>query len=108
MAETFKQYDTANIATGAGSTIYTVPSTPATTTIIIGLRITNTGSGVINVRATAGGTDIIGLDTPIPVGSSLMALGGEKIVMDTATDTLVVISDTASSCDVYCSLLEIT
>jgi hypothetical protein len=41
---------------------------------------------------------------PIPAGAGLSVLDG-KIILET-TDTIVVTSDTASSCDVIASVLE--
>ena len=43
---------------------------------------------------------------PIPSGSALSVLDG-KIILET-TDTVIVTSDTASSCDVIVSVLEQT
>jgi hypothetical protein len=43
---------------------------------------------------------------PVPAGSALSVLDG-KIILET-TDTVVVTSDTASSCDVIVSVLEQT
>ena len=47
-------------------------------------------------------------DAPIPVGSSLQVLdGGAKVVLDgTTSDALKVISDTASSLDVWVSAVD--
>jgi hypothetical protein len=45
---------------------------------------------------------------PIPVGSSLVVVGGEQKVVMNASDVLKVTSNTASSADVALSILEIT
>ena len=47
-------------------------------------------------------------DAPLPVGSALQVLdGGAKLVMDgTTSDALKVVSDTASSCDVWVSAVD--
>jgi hypothetical protein len=43
----------------------------------------------------------------IPVGSSLVIVGGDQKVVLQAADVLVVINSVASSGDAFCSLLEI-
>ena len=45
---------------------------------------------------------------PVPVGSSLVVVGGDQKVVLEASDVLKVTSDTASSADVSLSILEIT
>jgi hypothetical protein len=45
---------------------------------------------------------------PVPVGSSLVVVGGEQKVVMNASDVLKVTSNTASSADVALSILEIT
>jgi hypothetical protein len=45
---------------------------------------------------------------PVPVGSSLVVVGGEQKVVLNASDVLKVTSNTASSADVALSILEIT
>jgi hypothetical protein len=45
---------------------------------------------------------------PVPVGSSLVVVGGDQKVVLEADDVLKVTSDTASSADVSLSILEIT
>jgi hypothetical protein len=47
-------------------------------------------------------------DAPIPVGSSLVVVGGEQKVVMNASDVLKVTSNVASSADVALSILEIT
>ena len=47
-------------------------------------------------------------DAPVPIGSSLVAVGGDQKVVMNASDVLKVTSDTASSIDVALSILEIT
>jgi hypothetical protein len=59
------------------------------------------------VYITSGGNDIhIVKDAPIPAGSSLQVLdGGAKIVMESG-DALKVKSNTASSADVWVSVVD--
>ena len=115
MANTFK------VVTKAGVTsediIYTVAS--STTTVILGLVLGNTTSSQTTVTVTlssdtsnrAGGNDEAyqGLElvtnAPIPAGSSLEMLAGNKVVMET-TDVLKVTGSGAT--DVVLSIMEIT
>ena len=59
---------------------------------------------------TSGAQDSVYIikDAPIPVGSSLIVVGGEQKVVMEPGDTLKVTSNTASSADVVLSILEIT
>ena len=102
MANTFKNYTSASVGTGA-TTTYTVPS--STTSVMIGCNLANTTASQIKVDVQAAGVYII-KDAPIPSGSALSVLDG-KIILET-TDTVIVTSDTASSCDVIVSVLEQT
>ena len=102
MANTFKNYTSASVGTGA-TTTYTVPST--TTSVMIGCNLANRTTSQIKVDVQAAGAYVI-KGAPIPSGSALSVLDG-KIILET-TDTVVVTSDTASSCDVIVSVLEQT
>ena len=112
MANTFKLNTKAGGAVAANTdiTVYTVPA--STTTILIGLTISNkvTNSITVDVKlesSTSGNANVnIGQNLPIPSGSSLDALAG-KIVMNTG-DILKVQSDTANSVDIVLSIMEIT
>ena len=115
MANTFK------VVTKAGVTsedvIYTVAS--STTTVILGLVLGNTTTSQTTVTVTlssntgnrAGGNDEANQDVelvtnaPIPAGSSLEMLAGNKVVMET-TDLLKVTGSGAT--DVCLSIMEIT
>ena len=102
MANTFKNYTSASVGTGA-TTTYTVPS--ATTAVMIGCNLANTSASQVKVDVQVAGV-YLAKDIPIPAGSALSVLDG-KIILET-TDTVVVTSDTASSCDVIVSVLEQT
>ena len=102
MANTFKNYTSASVGTGA-TTTYTVPS--ATTSVMIGCNLANTSASQVKVDVQVAGV-YLAKDIPIPAGSALSVLDG-KIILET-TDTVVVTSDTASSCDVIVSVLEQT
>jgi len=115
MANTFKVKTKAAVGTSAG-TVYTVPSSPSTTTIVLGLVLGNVTGSAINATVTVE-SDTSDTETnanvelvtnaPIPAGGSLETLGGGKLVLQT-TDVLKVTSDTASSIDVALSIMEIT
>ena len=115
MANTFKVKTKAAVGTSA-ATVYTVPSSPSTTTIVLGLVLGNvTGSAInatvtveTNTNDTETNADVeLVTNAPIPAGGSLETLGGGKLVLQT-TDVLKVTSDTASSIDVALSIMEIT
>lgn len=110
MANTFKLNTKAGGAVAANTDITVLTAT--TTTILIGLTISNKVNNSITVdvkleSSTAGNANVnIGQNLPIPTGSSLDALAG-KIVMNTG-DILKVQSDTANSVDIVLSTMEIS
>ena len=59
---------------------------------------------------TSGAVDNVHLvkDAPIPVGGTLVVIGGDQKVVMEPGDTITVQSDTASSADVVLSHLDIT
>ena len=108
MANTFKLKTKANVGvTTVG--IYTAPA--ATTTVVIGITMANiSGSGVnVGVGVTRASAEDIKLlkNAPIPQGSSLEFMAGNKIVLE-ATDTVSVDSDTNNSIDAALTIMEIT
>jgi hypothetical protein len=111
MANAFKTFTAQNIDTSSGkATLYTCPANTETT--IIGLNIANilSVSITVTVELLDGGSTITHIvkDAIVPVGSSLVAVGGpQKIVMN-ATDVLKVYGSQANSCDAVLSVLEIT
>ena len=110
MANTFKLKTKANVGT-ATSDVYVVPSSPSTTTVVIGVTLANTTGSSINVGVgvTRASTDDVNLmkNVPIPQGSSFEFMGGNKIVLET-TDTLTAVSDVNNSLDVALTIMEIT
>lgn len=102
MANTFKNYTSASVGTSPVTT-YTVPA--ATTSVMIGCNLANTSASQIKVDVQAAGI-YLAKDVPIPSGSALSVLDG-KVILET-TDTVVVTSDAATSCDVIVSVLEQT
>jgi hypothetical protein len=102
MANTFKNYTSASVGTGA-TTTYTVPS--STTAVVIGCNLANRTGSQIAVDVQCAGVYLV-KGAPIPANSALSVLDG-KVILET-TDTVVVTSDTASSADVILSVLEQT
>ena len=114
MANSFKSETDKEIGTST-ATVFTCASSTETT--IIGLSVANRVSSQILIDVehdassrTSGAEDKVFLvkDAPIPVGGSLVVVGGDqKLVMEPG-DTIKVTSDTASSADVVLSHLDIT
>ena len=104
MAQNFRRYVFNNVGTSA-ETIYTADSNDT----IVGICVANVASARINVSffITSGGNDIhLIKDTPIVQGSALQIIdGGARFVLQN-TDALKVISDTASSADVWVSAVD--
>jgi len=107
MANVFKNSFSKDVGTSA-ATIYTAPSLTQTT--LIGLSVANTTTSPITCDAyvTSSGTDYYLIKTAtVPVGGSLVIVGGDQKVVLEAADVLKVVTSAASSADVVCSLLEI-
>ena len=109
MANTFKLKSKNNIGVSTVG-IYTVPGAP--TTVIIGVTCTNVSGQGINVgigisRATNGDDINILKNVPIPQGSALEIMQGNKIVVE-AVDTVTALSDVNNSLDVALTIMEIT
>ena len=102
MANTFKNFTSSSVGTNE-TTTYICP--PSTTTVTIGLNVSNTASSQIKVTVKAAGVHIV-KDVPIPAESALSVLDG-KIILE-SSDTITVTSDTAASADVVLSILEQT
>lgn len=108
MANTFKSYPYKNVGTSAAS-IYTCPS--ATQTTLIGLSVANTTASPITSDAYITRSAVnyyLVKGATVPVGGSLVIVGGDQKVVLEPSDILYVVNSAASSGDVYCSLLEIT
>ena len=113
MANTFKLKTKAGIDASL-VTIYTVPAN--TTTVIIGLTISNIkGSSVTSdaqiVTASSSGenADDVYLvkDIPLPAGSSIEIMSGNKIVLE-AGDIVKVKGSVTDAVDALLSVMEIT
>lgn len=110
MANTFKLKTKSNVGVSTVG-IYTCPS--STTTVIIGITLSNTSGAGVNVgvgvtRLAANGEDIQLLkNAPLPQGSSLEFMQGNKVVLQTG-DCVRVNSDTNNSVDAALTIMEIT
>ena len=119
MPNTFKvvSHDVMPASAGTPEDLYTAPS--STTTIILGLVIANVHTSQVTasvklVSDTSGGgrsatntTTFLLKDAPIPVGSSLEILSGNKVVLET-TDKLQVDCSVADKVSITLSIMEIT
>ena len=104
MAQDFERNIARNVGTSA-STLRTANSDDA----LVGINVANTTTSQINVDVfiNDGSNDYYIVKTaPIPAGSALQLLdGGAKVVMQN-NDVLKVKSDTASSADVWVSVVD--
>ena len=116
MANTFKIKTNDAMPTSAGTplTLYTVPS--STTTIILGLMLCNvdTSQRLVDVHIESDTSDTETnsnvhaiKDAPIPAGSTLEVMAGNKVVLQT-TDVLKIDCDVAAKIDATLSIMEIT
>ena len=115
MANTFKVITKAGVT--SSDVIYTVAG--STTTVILGLMLGNTTTSQVTATVTLGSdtsnraganneaNQAVELVTnaPIPAGSSLELLAGNKVVMET-TDTISLVASGAT--DITLSIMEIT
>ena len=104
MAQNFRRYTSNDVGTSA-ATLFTANSYDT----VVGISVANitTSAVVASVYINDGSNDIyLVKDAPIPAGSSLQVLdGGAKFVVQ-ASDALKVVSDTASSLDVWVSAVD--
>ena len=104
MAQDFRRYTNNNVGTSS-VTSFTANSFDT----VIGISVANITASAVNASVFINdGTNDIHLikDAPIPSGSSLQVLdGGAKFVMQSG-DALKIVSDTASSLDVYVSAVD--
>ena len=116
MANTFKVKTNDAMPTSAGTplTLYTVPS--STSTVILGLMLCNvhTSQVTASVQLVSDTSDtetnqtvLLVKDIPIPVGSTVELLSGNKVVMQT-TDVLKIDCSVAAKIDAALSIMEIT
>jgi len=108
MANTFKLKTKNNVGVTT-SDVYVVPA--STTTVVIGVTLANVSGQSINVGIgiTRAATDDVSIlkTIPLPHGSSIEFMQGNKVVLET-TDTLTAVSDVNNSLDVALTIMEIT
>jgi len=104
MAQNFRRYSSNNVGTSP-ATVFTANSYDT----VIGISLSNvTGSSIaVDCYINDGANDIyLVKGAPIPSGSSLQVVdGGAKFVVESG-DALKVVSDTASSLDVWVSTVD--
>lgn len=104
MAQNFRRYRSNDVGTAA-ATLFTADSFDT----VVGISLANITASPITASVFINdGTNDIHLikDAPIPAGSALQVLdGGAKFVLESG-DALKVISDTASSLDVWVSAVD--
>ena len=104
MAQDFRRYTSNNVGT-APATVMTAGSYDT----VVGISISNVTAGTINVDCyiNDGSNDIYLVKTaPILSGSTLQIIdGGARFVLHSG-DALKVVSDTASSADVWVSAVD--
>ena len=104
MAQDFTRYSVQ--ATNSAGTIFTADSNDA----VIGIRVTNTTAAAITIDVWVSVTEstdrYIAKNLSVPPASSIeLITGGSKVVMQN-TDVLKVQSNTATSADVYVSVVD--
>ena len=101
MANAFKNYTSTSVTTE--TTVLTGPASTETT--VIGLSIANTGASVATVDVKLN-TAYVVKNAPVPVGGSLVVVGGDQKLVVEAADTIKVTSDV--TVDAIVSTLEIS
>ena len=119
MANTFKvvSHDVMPASSGTPEDLYTTPG--STTTIILGMVLANVHTSQVTVSVklvsdTSGGgrtatntTTFLLKDAPLPVGSSLEILSGNKVVLE-ASDKIQIDCSVADKASITMSIMEIT
>ena len=116
MANTFKIKTNAAMPTSAGTpeALYTVQS--STTTVVLGLMLCNVHTSQVlvdvhiesNTSDTETNANVHAIkDAPIPAGSTLEVLAGNKVVLQ-ASDVLKIDCDVVAKIDATLSIMEIT
>ena len=120
MANTFKQINFAAEPASAGTPYVIYTTATSTTTVIIGLMLTNihttsvtTEVELVSTTANRGGannvtngTSFLVKDVTIPAGSSLELLSGGKVVLE-AGDKVTVLSQSPLNLSITVSYLEV-
>lgn len=111
MANVFRSRHLSSVSNSSAETIVTGASSKQT--IVIGLQLANKGASEIKATVTIGNNadsdtgDITLLhQVAVPKNSMVSVFVGDKVVME-ASDTLKILSDTATALDATASYLEI-
>ena len=121
MANTFKVVNFAAEPASSGTPYVMYTAGSGVTAVVLGLILSNIDSTqrTATVRLvsdtanravtnnTANGTGLIGKDVPIPAGSSLELMSGNKVVLET-TDQITIDCDVADKLSGTLSVMEIT
>lgn len=108
MANTFTSYGNKSVGISA-ATVVTIGASTQTT--VIGMSCANILTSPVTVDAyfTRSAVDYyLVKGATVPVGGSLVIVGGDQKVVLITSDVLKVVSSTASSIDVVTSVLNIT
>jgi hypothetical protein len=109
MANTFKlkTFDGSNTASNSPMSVYTAPA--STSTVIVGLTISNTTQFLVFINVKINNVDgdevFLVKGAPVPQGGSIEIMNGNKIVLESG-DSVVVYSNTANSVDTIVSVME--
>jgi hypothetical protein len=108
MANTFTSYVNKNVGTG-GATVVTVGSSTQTTVIGLSCANTTTSPVTVDVFFTRSTVDYyLVKNATVPVGGSLVVVGGDQKLVLITSDALKIVSSVASSIDAVTSVLNIT
>jgi len=103
MAQNFRRYIARNVGTSAVTLV-----TATTYNTVIGIKIANTTAStqaLVDVYITTGGNNYyLGKTLPVPAGSSLELIEGKVVIQ--SGDVLKIVSDTATSLDVWVSTVD--
>lgn len=108
MANTFTSYLNSSVGTSA-ATVTTVGASTQTT--VIGMSVSNTSASpvTVDVYITRSAVNYYILKgATVPVGGTLIIVGGDQKVVLITSDALKVVSSAAASLDVVTSVLNIT
>ena len=111
MANNFKNAFATSVSTNSGSPtdVYTANNGSACNSILIELDVSNTGTSAVQISilvrdSSASASFHIVKNAPLPVGSSLKVVSGQKVVLN--GNDKVQIYASANTVDVVASILE--
>ena len=123
MANTFKVVNFAAEPASAGTPYVMYTAASSTTTVILGLILTNIHTATVNATVNlvsdtgnrggatgsliTNGTSVIVKNAPVPVGGSLELMAGNKVVLE-PTDQITIDCSVADKLSGTLSIMEIT